>query len=155
MTDLNRREFIKIAGAGTAAVATGGLGAFRLLRATNTGDTVTFRAVTGIPHAPLPAYGSYMLEGTVDLAAKTGTVRRTILAGPPESMSSVIFDELTRDMRVTGVSGTTDSFTLQTEVDEADLAPGESRSVRIHVDRAAGQVLAPLLANGEVLKLQI
>lgn len=156
MTELNRRDFLKLAGAGTAAAAAAGGGAFatlRLIESKTKGGTMTFRAVAGLPSKPLPAYASYVLDGTVDLGSGTGVVRRTLFAGAPESMSSIAFQELTRELRVTSVSGTSDRLTLSAVIDGA-LHPGESSTATIVVDRSRGEVRAPFVGNDVVLQLQ-
>jgi len=154
MTDYNRRDFLKLAGAGTAAAVTGSAFAtLRLIESKTKSGTMTFRAVTGLPSQPLPAYASYVLDGTVDLASGTGIVRRTLFAGAPEAMSSIAFHELTRDLRVTRMDERGNRLTLRTVIDGA-LHPGESRSATIVVDRSKGEVQAPFVGNDVVLQLQ-
>ncbi|MGH2597317.1 MAG: twin-arginine translocation signal domain-containing protein [Actinomycetota bacterium] len=156
MTDYNRRDFLKLAGAGTAAAAVVGSGTFatlRLIESKTKSGTMTFRAVTGLPQQPLPAYASYVLDGTVDLASGTGAVRRMLFAGAPESMSSIAFQELTRDLRVTSIRGSGNRLTLNTVIDGA-LHPGESRTGTIVVDRSSGEVQAPFVGNDVMMQLQ-
>ena len=157
MTDYNRRDFLKLVGAGTAVAATVGSGTFatlRLLESKIRGTTMTFRAIAGLPARPLPAYASYVLEGTVDLASGTGVVRRTLFAGAPEAMSSIEFAEIARDLRVTSVDQRGNRLTLSTVIDGA-LHPGESPTATIVVDRSKGEVLAPFVGNDVVMQLQI
>lgn len=154
MTDFTRRDFLKLAGAGTVAVA-GGLATFRLVGANRAGDTFTFRAVKGLPERPLPAYASYVLEGNVDLAHRTGVITRKVYAGGPEAMSSVVFDELTRTYSITSVQGTPRLLTLQATLDgQATLHPGESGTATILVNQARSEVRAPFIGNDVVMKLE-
>ncbi len=154
MTDFTRRDFLKLAGAGTVAAA-GSLATFRLVGASRTGDTFAFRAVKGLPEQPLPAYASYVLEGNVDLAKGAGVITRRVYAGAPEAMSSVLFDELTRTYSITGVKWSPRLLTLQAVLDgQAKLHSGESSSATIVVDQARSEVRAPFIGNDVVMKLE-
>jgi hypothetical protein len=64
-----------------------------------------------------------------------------------------VFHELTREMRVTGVRGTVDRFTLRAAIEGA-IAPGEARETTIVVDRTAQQVQAPFVGQDVLLQLQ-
>jgi len=69
---LERREFLKVAGAGVAGVAAvGSLGPLAsMVMSIGTGGLLRFRAVTGLPKRPLPAYAS-----TSSMAASTSGQR--------------------------------------------------------------------------------
>ena len=57
MDKLNRRKFLKVAGASTAVVAGVSVPSAGLLAGNTTkSDTLTFRAVAGLPAKPLPSY---------------------------------------------------------------------------------------------------
>lgn len=158
MSDLSRRDFLKFASAGSAAaaVAVGGgvLAKMKLVSSSARGDTVTFRAVTGVPGKPLPAYASLVLDGRVDLMTGTGTITNTIYAGAPDAMSSIVFPELSRTFRVTSVEGDATNLRIQGVIDDRKtLRPGEPRTATIVVDRRRGEVHAPFVGSDIVLAL--
>jgi hypothetical protein len=102
MGKLSRRDFLKLAGTGSAAMAAGGILATGLLRQADS-STYTFRAVSGVPKPPLPNYASYVLDGSIDLGSGTGVLRKTVFAGAPDAMSAIAFPGLSRTLRVTDV----------------------------------------------------
>lgn len=60
MNKLNRRKFLAVAGASSAAVTTGGaITLAQLSKGLTKENTLTFRAVAGLPTRLLPAYASY------------------------------------------------------------------------------------------------
>src|SRR6266540_2494285 len=139
MSDLSRRDFLKFASAGSAAAAVavggGALARMKLVSSNASGDTVTFRAVTGVPGKPLPAYASFVLDGRVDLLTGTGTISKTIYAGAPDAMSSILFPELSRMFRVTSVEGDATKLRIQGVIDDrSTLRPGEPHTATILVD---------------------
>jgi hypothetical protein len=159
MSDLSRRDFLKFASAGSAAaaVAVGGgvLAKMKLVSSSARGDTVAFRAVTGVPAQPLPAYASFVLDGRVDLSAGTGTITKTIYAGAPDAMSSIVFPELSRSFRVTSVEGDAANLRIQGVIDDrTTLRPGEAHTATIVVDRRRGEVHAPLVDGDVLLRLR-
>ncbi len=71
MQQINRRNLFKLAGAGTvlaAGVAIPTVGRLRI----DQHDLFQFRATLGLPEPPLPSYATYVVEGTLNLAAGTG-----------------------------------------------------------------------------------
>ncbi|TMK94503.1 MAG: twin-arginine translocation signal domain-containing protein [Actinobacteria bacterium] len=146
MSEFTRRHFLKLAGAGGAVVAGSGLGVFKLIKSDRSGETFTFRAVAGLPKQPMPAYATYVLDGSVDLQTGKGVVSRTLYAGAPEAMSAVTFGELTGSLRVTSIDGTLPRLSLRTVL-EGSSRPGESRSATILVDQQRGEVRAPFFGN--------
>ncbi|TMK56628.1 MAG: hypothetical protein E6G54_09105, partial [Actinobacteria bacterium] len=98
MSDMNRRDFLKIAGAGSAVLAAIGAGVVatgKVFRAdpasSGPNEPLTFRATAGLPQQPYPAYASLVFDGSVDPSAGTGTIRRAVYAGAPEAMSTIVF----------------------------------------------------------------
>jgi hypothetical protein len=153
MSQVTRRAFLKLVGAGSAALAAMGagvIGAGRLLRAgpgsPKRAAPIVFRATAGLPQRPLPAYASLVFEGSVDPVAGTGKLQRSLLAGAPEAMSGIRLPGMQRSYSVTSV--TEDSGTLlvrATIEDRSDVAPGESPSILVRIDRQNGVVQAPFV----------
>jgi hypothetical protein len=80
---------------------------------------------------------------------------RTVFAGAPDAMSTVVFDELTREMRITGASRDAGVLTLRAILGgAADLHPGEARTATIVVDPSKATVQAPFVGNDVVMQLQ-
>jgi TAT (twin-arginine translocation) pathway signal sequence len=157
MSDLSRRDFLKLAGAGSAAAAVGGgvLGTMKLHSWNATGQTVTFQAVTGVPAEPLPAYASFVLDGHVDLSNETGTITKTVYAGAPDAMSSIAFPELSRTYRVVAAEGDASRLSIRGTIDDPSvLRPGEARTATIVLDKPRGEVRAPFVDSDLVLTLQ-
>jgi hypothetical protein len=157
MSGLTRRDFLKLAGAGSAAAAVGGsvLATMKLHSWSSTGQVVTFRAVTGVPGKPLPAYASFVLDGRVDLSSGTGTITKSVYAGAPDAMSSIVFSELSRTYRATSVQGDVNNLRIQGVIDDGmTLRQGEPRTATIVLDRPRGEVHAPFVDSDLVLALQ-
>jgi hypothetical protein len=151
---MNRRGFLKLAGLGTAATATAALPSLELLFRKQSG-TITFRAVGGVPEGPLPSYASYVLEGYVDLARKTGTLSRTVIAGHPGQISQLALPGLSRTVRITDVRRSGDMVHLIGVIaDRSQLLSGESPDVEVRIDRLGGVVWARSGKNEAKLKLQ-
>ena len=66
MQGMNRRTFLKLAGAGSVATAAVGAPVAALV-ARNGGNTLHFEATAGLPTAPWPAYATRVMEGVIDL----------------------------------------------------------------------------------------
>ncbi len=91
MDKLNRRKFLKVAGASTAVVAGVSVPSADLLANNTTKKgTLTFRAVAGLPAKPLPSYASYVLEGHVDLTSGSGVMTKTVFAGSPGKARNLV-----------------------------------------------------------------
>src|SRR2546422_9999333 len=103
MKRMDRRDFLKIAGAGSAVVAAGVAMPVAGFFGWTGKDVLRFRAMSGMPRAPLPTYASYVIEGQVDLRAGTGQLAKSIHAGAPNAMSGVVFPGTARSLRVTNV----------------------------------------------------
>jgi hypothetical protein len=147
MKELDRKDFLKAAGTGSAAVAaTAGLPLAKYF--TNASGQLTFRAAAGVPRPPLPSYATQILEGQVDLARGTGLVTSRVLAGHPEDTSLVGLPGLTRTIRITDVDTEGRQVRLRGLVeDRSQLRRGESHRVELIVDRKRGLVTAPFLGQ--------
>lgn len=138
MKGINRRRFLQVAGTGSlvaAAVAVPTLATAPRLTATSTQGTFTFRAVTGLPAKPLPSYASYVVEGHVDLSARSGVMTKTVFAGSPEAMSTVALPNLSRIMRITDVQDLGGRFRILGVVDDrSQLQKGEGTTFELFLD---------------------
>lgn len=154
MKSMDRRDFLKMAGAGVVAVGAGVAIPAGGFFAWTKKDVLRFRAVTGMPKAPLPAYASYVIEGQVDLKARTGQLAKSIHAGAPEAMSGVVFPGTARSLRVTDVNQAGDSIVITGEIaDRSTLLKGESAVLKIAVDRSTGVARADFLGSQVTMKL--
>jgi hypothetical protein len=154
MTQMDRRSFFKLAGAGSVAVAaTAGVPlAAQLVRRQQ--DVLTFRASGGLPEKPLPSYATHIVEGTVDLASGTGVVTSRVVAGDPGAPSMIGLPGLSRMFRVTKVEVDGKRYRLHGLVeDRSQLRRGESPSVEIVVDQGARLVHAPFAGDPKTLPI--
>ena len=154
MKTMDRRDFLKMAGVGAAiagaaaAVPVGGFFAWTRK------DALRFRAVTGMPKAPLPAYASYVIEGVVDLSSRTGQLAKSIHAGAPDSMSGLVFPGTARSLRVTDVRDSAGGVVIAAEIaDRGSLLPGESPTLTIKVDRSTGVAHADFMGTVVTMRL--
>ncbi len=157
MEKIERRRFLKVAGAGVASVAAvGALSpvASMVVSMTKSGQ-LRFRAVTGLPEHPLPAYASYVLDGRVDLRAKTGVVTRTLYAGAPDAMSAIAFPGTKRAIRVTDVQQSDGLVRIVGVVDDSSqLLKGETPTVEVTLDRSKGLAWAQFFGNAVTMRLE-
>jgi TAT (twin-arginine translocation) pathway signal sequence len=154
MKTIDRRDFLKMAGAGAAAVAAGAAMPVAGFFGWSGQDQLRFRAVTGMPRAPWPTYASYVIEGRVDLHARTGQLAKSIHAGAPEAMSGIVFPGTARSVRVTDVRRTGTSVVIQGElVDKSQLLKGESPTLNLQIDQANGLAHADLFGSMVTLRL--
>ena len=144
MEQMDRRSFVKLAGAGSAAAAAAaGVPLVGVLIDHERG-VLRFRASGGLPTSPLPSYATHVVEGTVDLTKQSGTVTSRVLAGHPGATSGIGLPGLSRIIRITEVKGNR----LRGEIeDRSQLRRGESPHVEIVVDRRRGVVQAPFLGR--------
>jgi hypothetical protein len=158
MTTINRRTFLTVAGASTAAVAVGATGIVAgkgLLAGTGKKATLSFKAVAGLPARPLPNYCTYVIEGHLDLAARTGTVTETMYAGYPEAMSQSIWSGFTRLIRVSGIRQNGSVLQVEGSVaDRSQLRSGESPTFHIQIDRAAHTAQGEFMGKAISLTLE-
>ena len=153
MQQINRRNLFKLAGAGAvlaAGVAIPAVGRLRI----DQPDLFQFRATLGLPEPPLPSYATYVVEGTLNLAAGTGLVTSRVLAGHPGAPSDIGLPGLGRIMNVTGVDDRGSQLTVRGFIeDRSQLQPGENHQVELVIDRARGLVQAPFGIKAVVLTL--
>ncbi len=154
MKQIDRRKFLKMAGAGSALAAAATLPAAGWLLWSRK-DVLEFRAVTGLPRPPLPEYASYVIQGKVDLNAGSGTIAKVLYAGPPEGMSNIAWPGLSRVIRVTGVQRSGDVVQISGVVeDRSQLQKGESPNVEILVNRVEGTARAQFFGTDVLMRLQ-
>lgn len=154
MKKIDRRDFLKMAGAGSVAVAAGAAVPVAGYFGWTKRGTLRFRAVTGMPKAPLPAYASYVIEGQVDLRARTGLLAKSIHAGAPDAMSGVVFPGTARSMRVTDVKESGTIVMISGEIIErSGLLKGERPNFNIEIDRSIGVAHADFLGHKVVMRL--
>ncbi len=147
MKELDRKNFLKAAGVGSAAVAAA-TGLPLAKHFIDRSGQLTFRAATGLPRAPLPSYATQIVEGQIDLAHGSGLVTSRVLAGHPGDPSLVGLPGLARVIRVTDVDADGQQLRLRGVVeDRSQLRRGESHRVEIVVDRKRGLVKAPFLGR--------
>jgi hypothetical protein len=153
MHQVNRRHLFKLAGVGTVLVA--GVAVPTIARSrSEQQNQFQMRATLGLPQAPLPSYATYVIDGTVDLVAGTGTLASRVLAGHPDSQSNIGLPGLGRIIAVTRVEERGSQLTLRGLVqDRSQLQPGESPEVTLVVDRARGVLQAPFGRETVELKL--
>lgn len=155
MGKVNRREFMKMLGAGSGAVTAGAvLPTTGILRWTDK-DVFIFRAVTGLPMRGLPSYASYVIQGSVNLSTRSGIVTKSVYAGPPEARSTIALPGLSRIVRVTDVRELGGELHVAGEVeDRLQLRQGESSTVEVKIDRARGVAQALFLGTDVLLQLE-
>ena len=155
MAKMNRRTFLTLVGAGSGAVAAGvalsGTGLF----GPSGGNGFSFRAVAGLPRGALPSYASYVVEGNVDLAARSGVVARTVYAGYPGAMTTTALPRLTQVVRVTDVRESAGYVDITGVVDDrSQLSPGEDPVMQLRVDRSRGVAWTRFHGQQVELRLQ-
>ena len=151
MKQVDRRNFLKLAGVGTAVAAAALLPGTGLLSWV-TGDVLKFRAVIGLPKKPLPAYASLVIEGNVDLDTRTGLITRSLIAGAPGATSNIAFPGTTRSIQVTDVRRSHDTVEIIGLADSTEtLAKGESREVTISINRSMGTATAAFFGHEVML----
>jgi hypothetical protein len=136
MNKLNRRKFLTVAGVSSAVVTTGGaITLTHLSKSLTKGNTLTFRAVAGLPARLLPAYASYVIEGHVDLSTRSGVMTQTLYAGEPDEMSRIVFPGQSRIVRVTDVEDLGGTYRVMGVIDDrSQLQRGESSTFNILID---------------------
>jgi hypothetical protein len=139
MKPIQRREFLKVAGLGTAgAVAVGATGSLVELIFSAGERRVRFTATAGLPRPPLPAYASYVVKGEIDLRARTGVVTSDLFAGAPGATSARAFPGLSRQVKVSAVrvAGDGTIYISGDVTTPSDLFPGEDSRIQFALDRA-------------------
>lgn len=152
MNTLSRRRFLTLTGAGIVAVAAGGI-ALAVRQLSESGNTLTFQAVSGLPAKPLVSYASYVITGKINASNGTGTITKYVYAGPPESMTSIPL--YTRTVRVTGVSQQGSAWHMTGVVDnQAQLQKGEEASLALLLDSSRGIAQSTFFGSPISLQLQ-
>jgi hypothetical protein len=159
MSKVSRRGFLKLAGAGSAALVAIGAGVTGVGKLFRPGDAqgtakFAFQATAGLPQGPFPSYASLVLKGTVDPVAGTGTIERSVLAGSPESMSDIVLPGTTRTFHVVGVRRHRSALLVNAALDDmSTLGPGESPSITLRIDKGSELVRAPFVDQEVELQL--
>lgn len=153
MVNKNRRNFLKMVGLGSGAVAAAALPMSGLLKRTTT-DSFSFRGTVGLPGGPFPDYATYVVEGHLDLAARKGTITKTLYAGGPSDPAKVALPGTSRVVKVTSVTqeGQT-TRVLGVIEDRSTLTKGESAKVELTIDRSAGVARAQFMGSWVTLEL--
>jgi len=138
---MNRRQFLEVAGVGAAgAAAVAAVAPLSTLVLSLTRNHLHFRAVAGMPGAPLPAYASYVLEGKINMSVKSGTLTSKVFAGAPEAMSAIEWPGLGRTIQVTEVAKSGGVIRVTGVADSsARLLQGESPTVQMVIDPSQGR----------------
>src|SRR5438094_82108 len=131
MKTIDRRDFLKMAGAGSVVVVAGVAMPVAGYFGWTNKDILRFRAFAGMPKAPLPEYASYVIEGQADLHARTGQLAKSIHAGAPDAMSGAVFPGTARTDRLTDV---------QQSGNHASITGERRRSVVCYRPRGIGHV---------------
>jgi hypothetical protein len=147
MNELNRTDFLKVAGSGSAALLAGA-GLHLSKYTVDHSGQLNFQASAGMPDKPLPSYATHLLDGRLDLEAGTGLVTARVIAGHPEDPGVVGLPGLARVIRVTSVDAGDNLLRLTGRIeDRSQLRRGESPNVEIVIDRKNGLVQAPFLGR--------
>src|ERR1051326_6434431 len=154
MKTLDRRDFLKMAGVGTAAVAAGMSIPVAGFFGWTGKDLLRFRAVAGMPKAPLPAYASYVIEGRVDMRARTGSLAKSLLPCSPDAMTGVLFPGTSRSIQITDVKRVGSEVRISGKIAEpVTLLKGESPEFSMVVDQSNGIARANFLGSPVVMRL--
>lgn len=166
MSSMDRRKFLGVVGAGSAvataaAVSAAGLSAAAAApaapadpAAARAPGVLAFRAETGLPGRPWPAYATVIAEGSVDLQAGTGFVATRVLAGQTGNQAGIGLPGTAQLIRITGVASTGSTVRLQGVVeDRSTLARGESARKDFVLDRARRQLRAVIAGTEMSLPL--
>jgi hypothetical protein len=156
VNNLNRRRLFKIAGVGSALAASAALPVVGHYISESSGDSdvFAFRSTIGMPELPLPSYATYLVEGTLNLAAGTGLVTSRVLAGHPDDPSEIGLPGLARIIKVTQVQANGPLLNVQGIIeDRSQLQPGESPRVDLIIDRARRTIMAPFGGRSVTLAL--
>jgi hypothetical protein len=152
---MERRQFLKVAGAGAAAVvAAAALPPVVELILSGNERRLRFTATAGVPRAPLPVYATYVLKGEIDLDRRTGAITSDLLAGSSGSSSALSIPGLSRaisvsavreDQGIIEVTGVTDG--------QPHLLAGEDANIRLILDRPHGVAEASFFGHPLTMQL--
>ena len=154
MDKINRRDFLKLVGAGSGAVLASTLPMSGMMNLFETKDTMSFRGVAGVPSNIFPVYASYLVEGSVNLANKTGIMTRTLFAGAPSENSTLALPGTSRAIRVTNVVREGPVTRILGVIDDkSQLLPGEADRVDIKIDQGHGIAEAIFFGSRVTMRL--
>jgi hypothetical protein len=156
MKSIQRREFLKVAGAGAAAVVgTAATGSVVELLFSGGERRLRFTATVGLPRPPLPAYASYVVKGDVDLRARTGILTSDLFAGAPGAMSGRAFPGLSRQIQLNAVREAGDGTIYVSGDVQApfDALPGENSRIQLALIRANGTAEASFFGHPVEMQL--
>jgi hypothetical protein len=152
MSSMDRRKFLGVVGAGSAAVSAAAISATALSTAAaapaappaaRRPGTLALRAETGLPGRPWPAYATAIAEGNIDLRSGTGFVATRVLAGQPGNSAGIGLPGTARLVRITSASMNDRTVHLHGVVeDRSTLAHGENARKSFELDRARKQLRA-------------
>lgn len=155
MKQLDRRQFLGMAAAGSAVALVGAAVPMSGILTWTGAQTLKFRAIVGLPKQPLPMYASFVVDGTVNLDRGTGTVTKSLYAGAPEAMSTILFPGTMRSIRVTGIQRSGDTVNIAgVVVGEPKLGPREKGIVSIVINQSEKTAQADFLGTAVVLRVQ-
>ena len=164
MPSMDRRKFLGVVGAGSAAavsaaaISTAGHSAAASAPAASSAaqgrGALNFRAETGLPARPWPAYATAVAEGSIDLGAGTGFVATRVLAGQPGNGADIALPGTARLVRITAARAGGSSVYMQGMVEDlSTLAPGESVRKTFVLDQATRQLRTVLAGTQMSLTL--
>ena len=162
MSAMYRREFRVLVGAGSAvtaaAASTGALSAAAsptvAPHPARGPGLLSFRAETGLPGHPWPAYATAVAEGSVDLRTGTGFVATRVLAGPPSNDAGIGLPGMTRLVRITEAVSSGSLLHLQGLIeDRSTLTAGENARQEFVLDQAGKQLHGPIAGTPMSLTL--
>jgi hypothetical protein len=143
MPSMDRRQFLGVAAAGSAAGLAAAAAAPAAASAAQRPGILHFRAETGLPARPWPAYATAIAEGSVDLGSGAGFVATRVLAGPPGSRADIGLPGTARLVRITKAATAGSTLRLQGVVeDRSTLAKGESARKSFVLDQENKQLRA-------------
>lgn len=153
MKAMDRRTFLKLAGAGSAVAATAAL-PVAALSFKESGSRLSFKATAGLPARPLPAYATNVVEGNVDLTRGSGIITSQVFAGHTEGVSDIALPGTSRVIRVIDAVQDGGTTRLTGVIDDrSTLMNGERARVEIVIDQARGVVWAPFIGRQIELNL--
>jgi hypothetical protein len=155
MNDIDRRRLFKLAAAGSVVAAGAAVPVVgRLTSHVDDHLTIGIRATHGLPEPPLPSYATYVVEGTLNLAAGAGLITTRVLAGHPGDPSEIGLPGLTRVIRISQIDSDGSQLRVRGVIeDRSQLLPGESSSMELLVDRTRGTLTAPFVGRTVTLAM--
>ena len=144
---IGRRRFLELVGTGSAAAAASAV--LPGLALAGSGQrTLTFRAETGLPQRPWPAYATAVVEGNVDLSGGTGLATIRMLAGQPGNAAGIGLPGTTQVVRITGASRSGSTVQLKGVVeDRSTLRRGQPAGVSMLIDLATRELRTSFLGS--------